>query len=102
LLERGKRRRTRHLDVFLAASPVSHSRFGLIVPKHGRRIVERNLLKRRLREIGRRAVLPALRDGSVEPLDLLVRTKPSAYGLDYAMLERELLTVVEKACSENS
>ena len=53
LLERGKRKRTTHLDVFFAPSPATFSRLGLIVPKHGRKIVERNLLKRRLREIGR-------------------------------------------------
>jgi hypothetical protein len=47
----------------LRGSPVSagDSRFGTIVPKHRRTIVERNRLRRRLREIGRRDVLPALR-----------------------------------------
>ena len=35
LLERGERKRTKNVDVFFAASPASHSRLGLIVPKHG-------------------------------------------------------------------
>ena len=48
LLERGKRKRTKHVDVFLAPSPVPFSRLGVVVPKHGRTIVERNGLKRRI------------------------------------------------------
>jgi len=97
LLERGKRKRTRHLDVFFSASPVSHSRLGLIVPKHGHSIVERNLVKRRLREIGRRRALPALTGGS-RPADLLVRARRDAYGVEYSVLEVEVMTAVEAWC----
>ena len=39
--------------MFVAASPVSHARLGLVVPKHRHNSVQRNLVKRRLREIGR-------------------------------------------------
>src|SRR5690606_23389033 len=60
LLEKGKRQRTVRLEVFTSPSAGARSRLGLIVPRHGRRIVDRNLLKRRLREIGRRNVLPWL------------------------------------------
>lgn len=100
LLERGKRERTKHLDVFYAASPASHSRLGLIVPKHGRRIVDRNLLKRRLREIGRRDLLPKLRaSGSV---DVLVRARRSAYEVEYDTLKREMLDALEAVWSRGS
>lgn len=92
LLERGKRRRTKNLDVFFAASPASRSRVGVIVPKHGRRIVDRNLLKRRLREIGRRELLPRLGEAGV---DVLVRAKRTAYGVEYDVLRRELLETLE-------
>lgn len=99
LLERGKRRRTRNLDVFFADSPASHSRVGVIVPKYGHRIVDRNLLKRRLREIARKDVLPGLgAAGTIS--DVLVRAKRTAYGVPYAVLRRELLESVEGLCSK--
>lgn len=101
MLRRGKRRRTSSLDVFSTASPVSRSRLGLIVPKHGRRIVDRNLVKRRLREIGRREVLPRLDDAGVS-LDVLVRARRSAYDTGFTELLDELLEVTEALCSGRS
>jgi len=101
LLERGKRKRTRNIDVFYSASPVSRSRLGLIVPKHGHKIVERNLVKRRLREIGRRGVLPRLDNAAVQ-VDVLIRARRPAYDAEFAQLEREVLVAVEDLCSRNS
>lgn len=89
------------MDVFFAASPASHSRLGLIVPKHGHRIVDRNLVKRRLREIGRRTALPCL-DAAGMHVDLLLRARRSAYGVGYGDLEHEVTTVVEALCSRSS
>jgi len=97
LLERGKRVRTTHLDVFSAPSPASFSRLGLIVPKHGRNIVERNRLKRRLREIGRRRVLPVLAAGGTAT-DVLIRARRSAYGAGFEMLAQEITEAVEGVC----
>ncbi|MDH5760715.1 MAG: ribonuclease P protein component [Gemmatimonadota bacterium] len=94
LLKRGKRERTSHLDVFFAPSPVLHSRFGLVVPKHGRRIVDRNLLKRRLREIGRKRILGRLDEMGVA-VDVLVRARRDAYGVGFGELERELVEWLE-------
>jgi ribonuclease P protein component len=105
LLRGGKRRRTRHLDVFVSASPVSHARFGMVVPKlrgkhvgKGRRVrgaaVQRNRLKRRLREIVRTGILPALRNRDLA-LDVLVRARPEAYAASFAELRQELTGVVE-------
>ena len=89
LMRRGERKRMRHVDVFFAASPVAIPRFGLVVPKHRHRIVERNRLKRRLREIARTEVLPRLR-GAGRPLDVLVRARPEAYAAGFEALRDDL------------
>jgi len=99
LLERGKRKRTRNVDVFFAASPASRSRLGLIVPKHGQRIVDRNLVKRRLREIGRRMVLPGL-DGEGVQADVILRARRAAYEADFAVLEKEVKEAMEEAVED--
>jgi ribonuclease P protein component len=78
LLERGKRKRTKLVDVFFAPSPVRLARLATIVPKLGRTIVERNRLKRRIREIGRRTILPEL-NGRGLVLDVLIRARGEAY-----------------------
>jgi len=101
LLEHGKRKTTARLDVFVADAPAPHSRLGLIVPKLGRRIVDRNLLKRRLREIGRRQVLPAL-DATGRPTDVLIRVRARAYGSDFETLAAEAMRAVEGLCSARS
>ncbi len=101
LLERGKRKRTPSVDVFFAPSPASRSRLGLIVPKHGRKIVERNLVKRRLREIGRREILPEL-DAAGRQADLMIRARWRAYEASYEELSREVRGAVHELCSEDS
>lgn len=111
LFRRGKRRKTRHLDVFVSTSPVAHSRIGLVVPKprakggldrKGARAaaVRRNRLKRRLREIARTRILPRL-NGADRRLDLLIRARPEAYGADFAQLLEELLALEEWLCSND-
>jgi ribonuclease P protein component len=101
LLELGKRKRTPNLDVFVAGAPGSRSRLGLIVPKHGRRVVDRNLLKRRLREIGRRHILPQLDEAGTQA-DVLVRARGRAYGTDFDSLAQEVREAVEGLCSSES
>ena len=86
-MTQGKRRRTDHLDLFTRPSPVGCSRLAVIVPRHRQTAVLRNLLRRRLREIGRRQVLPAL----AAPTDVAVRAKPSAYEASFETLRRELV-----------
>lgn len=95
LFARGKRARTRHLDVIFAPSPLSHSRFGVVVPKHRHRIVDRNLLKRRIREIARRDLLPRLKEGGVT-VDLLVRARREAYDAGFDELRSELMEWVDR------
>lgn len=55
------------------------------MPRHGHSAVDRNRLKRRLREITRIHVLPAL-----PPIDLIIRARPGAYDLPFEDLVREL------------
>ena len=83
--------------MFVSASPVSRSRLGLVVPKHKQKIVRRNLVKRRLREIGRREVLPRL-DRAERGFDLLVRARPEAYAASFEELRDELVAVAEELC----
>ena len=90
LFKRGKRSRTPHLDVLVADSPASFSRAGLVVPRHGHSAVERNLVKRRLKEALRREVLPRLDERSLS-LDILVRARREGYGVPYDTLADELV-----------
>ena len=98
LFRRGKRRKTRHLDAFVSPSPSAFPRLGVVVPKHKRTIVERNRVKRRLRELGRTLLLPGLRN-SGRALDVLVRARPEAYGASFDALRDEVRALTEELCS---
>ena len=98
LFQRGKRSRTAHLDVFDSASPVAHPRVGVVVPKHRRNSVERNRLKRRLREVLRLEVLPRLVDHNAM-VDVLVRARREAYNASFEQLHDELTEFVERRWS---
>jgi ribonuclease P protein component len=95
---RGRKKKTSHLDVFFLSSGVPFSRVGWVVPKHHRKVVDRNKVKRRLREIGRREILPRLGQCQVN-LDLLIRARKEAYEANYRELRRELMEVTEELCS---
>lgn len=82
------------LDVRVTASPSLCTRVGIIVPKYGHIIVERNRLRRRVREIARVRMLPVL--GLAPPVDVLVRALPRAYWASFEMLQREIDAVVAK------
>ena len=87
VLREGKRARTDHLEVRFLASLLRYSRVGIIVPKHRHSIVERNRLKRRLREIIRLEILPLM---SI-PADVVVRAGPRAYAASFETLRAELV-----------
>jgi ribonuclease P protein component len=91
VLREGKRIRTEHLELRVLASLLHHPRIGFIVPKHGRSIVERNRLKRRLREIVRLNILKR-----ISSVDMIVRAGPQAYSASFASLERELVAGGER------
>jgi ribonuclease P protein component len=87
----GKRIRTSNLDLRVVLATGAVSRIGFVVPKHGHSSVERNQLKRRLRELGRRRVLDIMRGvGPASSVDVVMRAQPGAYRLEYAQLEREI------------
>ena len=69
----------------MCASPLAFPRVGIIVPRHGHSAVERNRLKRRLREIIRQDVLPMDRG-----LDAIVRSAPAAYSVAFTDLRTEV------------
>lgn len=76
---------TAHLDVRISNSPLQHPRVGLIVPKHRQNAVDRNRLRRRLRELIRIELLPHLGQG-----DALIRAKPEAYEVSFGILQSEI------------
>lgn len=87
VLREGKRIQVESLDLRIVASLLLHPRIGFVVPKHGRSIVERNQLKRRLREIVRQNMLQR-----IPPVDMIIRAQAEAYSATFASLERELVS----------
>ena len=98
LFQRGKRRKTRHLDAFVSPSPAPFPRLGVVVGKHKHTIVERNRVRRRLRELGRTVLLPALRNSGAA-LDVMVRARPDAYNAQFEQLRDEITHLAEELCS---
>lgn len=98
LFRRGKRSKTRHLDAFVSPSPAPFARLGIVVPKHRRTIVQRNRLKRRLRELGRTVLLPGLGNRGAA-LDVLLRARPETYDASWAELRDQVAALTEELCS---
>jgi ribonuclease P protein component len=80
----GKRLHTRHFGVVLAPMAEGHPRLGLVVTKRLGKAVQRNRVKRVLREFFRRhqTGLPAF--------DLVIMAKKGAPALEYHQVEAEL------------
>jgi ribonuclease P protein component len=85
----GKRLRTQHLEVRILASPRFHPRVGFVVPKYRRSAVDRNQLKRRLREIVRTSVLAVL-----PAVDVVIKARATAYTVPFSTLAEELVEVI--------
>jgi ribonuclease P protein component len=84
-----------HLDVRVLASPLGISRIGIVVPRHQHSAVDRNRLKRRLKELARIELLPALRArGPQAALDIAVRARREGYNTDFAALRADVHTIV--------
>ncbi len=75
-----------HLDVRAIASPLGHPRVGIVVPRYSGSAVDRNRLKRRLRELVRIRLLPA-----APPVDVVIRARPEAYDASFDELEADVL-----------
>ena len=88
----GKRFRTSNLDLrVVLGTGGAASRIGFIVPKHGHSSVERNRLKRRLRELSRLRLLDLMRGAnSTSAVAVVMRAQPGAYRLEYVQLLGEI------------
>jgi len=89
--DEGRRWRTPHLELASRPNRTRHPRIAIIVPRFQFTAVARNRLRRRLREVLRREALAVL-----PPVDLVVRSKRSAYAAPFAVLRAELTDVVRQ------
>jgi ribonuclease P protein component len=80
-----------HLDVRVLASPLDYPRVGIVVPLHKHSAVDRNRLKRRLRELVRAELLPSLRERP--GLDVAIRTRREAYAATPSSLRTDVLSI---------
>lgn len=87
----GKRIRTKLLDVRGVASLRTYGRVGIVVPRFGHTAVDRNTVKRRLRELVRMDLLPGL-----ARMDLVLKATPAAYRASFDVLRREVSSVRER------
>jgi len=81
----GRRLRTEHLEVRAIDSLLSHARVAVVVGKFGHTIVERNKLRRRLRELARTRLIPL-----TEATDIVVRSLPVGYQATFDDLKSEI------------
>jgi ribonuclease P protein component len=81
---------TERLEARASASLLPHPRAGIVVPKHRHKIVERNRVKRRLRELVRITLLPGL-----QGFDVLIRARPEAYDSSFAQLAGDVAAIGE-------
>jgi len=79
---------TERLEARASASLFLHPRVGIVVPKHRHNVVDRNRVKRRLRELVRLTLLREL--GRV---DLLIRAKPEAYQSTFKELTADVAAI---------
>jgi ribonuclease P protein component len=89
-----------HLDVRALASPLAHSRVGVVVPRHRHSAVDRNRLKRRLRELVRVELLPALSDRPSS--DIAIRARRESYAAEFAALRADIASVLEQLTGAES
>jgi ribonuclease P protein component len=74
----------------MRASDLPHARVGLIVPRFGHSAVERNRVKRRLRESVRLELLPG-----APAVDVVIHTSKAAYSLPFGDLKAEVERVAD-------
>lgn len=81
----GRRHRTNALIISWLPNGLKQPRLGVVVARFGNTAVARNRLRRQLRDIARRSLLPFLL-----PIDLVIRATPSAYRSSFTELRAEL------------
>jgi RNase P protein component len=93
-----------HLDVRVLASPLDCPRVGIVVPRHQHTAVDRNQLKRRLRELVRVELLPSLRALPAAPphasLDISIRARRDAYAATMDALRLDVLTIEKRVTAD--
>lgn len=85
VVRRGRRHRTNTLLFSWLPNGLNHPRLGVVVPRFGNSAVARNKLRRQVREIVRRRILP-----SVPAIDLVIRARAAAYRAGFVDLTAEL------------
>lgn len=81
----GKRERTPWFEIRHLPTILGHARIAIVVPRFNRTAVARNRVKRRLRELVRRELLPSL-----TPVDVVVRATPSSYRATFDALQSSM------------
>lgn len=84
----GVKVRARLVDLRRLQPSATQARVAIVVAKFSFSAVQRNKLKRRLRELVRLHMLPVL-----APMDLLVRARREAYSATFEMLQSEITEV---------
>ena len=80
-----------------ADNNTGHPRMGLIVPRFQETAVARNRLRRRLREVWRREVLPA------QPAwDVVIRARRESYSAPFQTLRSEILAWRDTAATAHT
>ena len=69
----------------MSASLLHSGRVGIVVPKHGHEIVDRNRLRRRLSELVRTELL-----AHIGTTDVLIRALPAAYAATFDALRDDV------------
>jgi ribonuclease P protein component len=77
-----------HLDVRAIASPLGHPRVGVVVPRYLGSAVDRNRVKRRLRELVRTRLLPI-----APSVDVVIRARRDAYAASFDALAGDVVRV---------
>jgi len=89
--------RGEHFDVIFARGPEKCARLGVIVPLYSQNVVARNLLKRRIKEVMRRVVLPKMPG----QCDIVVRVRKKAYETTYETIREELVKIAMRHSEKN-
>ncbi len=99
----GKRVRTALLEVRVLASLLrgaDRHRIGIVVPRHRQSAVDRNRLKRRLRELTR-AQWPALLE-ALPPQDLALYALPAAYEATFDALRTDVVRLGGRVAAQGA
>lgn len=75
----------------MSPSPHAYVRAGIVVPRHKHSAVDRNTLKRRLREIVRIHVLPL-----GIPLDMVIWAQRGAYEVSFERLQQQMIELLPR------